>query len=289
VPDYQILAADFRATLAAARGQAALIATSPPYPSGARTCYGQLEWQDYQDLGDAVKNALLPGGHCLLNLSAPVRQMREGHGTERDPMPFRVLLDWIDRVGLTCPDVLAFGRMGVPGVFPGFRQDWEPLLWFRRPGAALPIHQKRLKVKVRPYGTATSARNAGGKLVKAKRKIQDERLPGTLWNYGPIGGNKSGDLPLEDQNHPASWPYKLAADIVACFSDVGDLVIDPFLGGGTTLCAACDGTRRFLGGDLSAEWALKSAELAKVRYSQGSLFPAPGNAPARHAQPSCPD
>ena len=53
-----------------------------------------------------MKQALLPGGHCLLNISAPVRQLREGHGTERDMLPFRLLLDWADRVGLTVPDTL---------------------------------------------------------------------------------------------------------------------------------------------------------------------------------------
>jgi len=275
MPDYQILAADFRATLAAANGQAALIATSPPYPSGARTCYGQLKWQDYQDLGDAVKAALLPGGHCLLNLSAPVRQMRDGHGTERDPMPFRVLLDWIDRVGLTAPDTLAFGRQGWPGIFPGrFRCDWEPLLWFRRPGTPLPIHVDRLWVPTDSYRSPCSGREPGGEIVRTKerRTVEAGRNPGTYWGYGPVGGQQTGDLDLEAQGHPARWPYKLAADIVACFSGVGDLVIDPFLGGGTTLCTACDGDRRFLGGDLSPEWALKSAELAKRRYSQQSLF-----------------
>ncbi len=92
-----------------------------------------------------------------------------------------------------------------------------------------------------------------------------------MWGYGVVGSTSMGDADLEAQNHPARWPYRLAADIVACFSDIGDLVCDPFVGGGTTLCAACDGDRRFIGGDLKKEWAGKSLELADRRYSQMTI------------------
>lgn len=275
--DWRVYCEDFRETLAAVEGEADLIATSPPYPSNARTCYGSLDWQDYQALGDAVFAALKPGAHCLLNISAPVRQLRDGHGTERDLLPFRLLLDWADRVGLTVPDTLVFGRMGLPGASPcGFRNDWEPLLWFRRPGNALPIFKSRVKLKAAPLtkGGAKSRRNQDGSL--SKQGDWRSSMPalvdrGNRWEYGPVGGGQTGDLDLEAQNHPARWPYRLAADIVACFSDVGDLVVDPFLGGGTTLCAACDGERRFVGGDLAEEWAGKSRELAERRYSQMRL------------------
>lgn len=274
---WTVLRADFRDTLAAAEGKAALIAMSPPYPD-ARTCYGSLEWEDYQALGDAVLEALLPGGHCLLNISAPVRQLREGHGTERDLLPFRLLLDWADRVGLTVPDDLCFGRRGFPGTFPGrFRRDHEPLWWFRRPGDPLALHSDRLKKIVKRSGKTpenhTSCVLTDGSIHRrfSASRYPDEVERGTLWDYENVGGHGMGDRDLEAQNHPARWPYRLAADIVACFSDVGDLVVDPFLGGGTTLCAACDGDRRFLGGDLAEEWAEKSRELASRRYAQLSL------------------
>lgn len=273
---YTIRCADFRDTLAEIEGQADLIATSPPYPD-ARTCYGSLEWEDYQALGDSVLRALKPGAHCLLNLAAPVRQLRDGHGTERDPMPWRVMLDWIDRVGLTCPDTIAYGRGGVPGKFPGFRCDWEPLLWFRRPGPPRPIFKQRLAEKS-PWGVmrkrvaSKGGRKDSGEKARASGTIitSGERLPGSFWGYGAVGKAEASAV-FDKQNHPARWPYRLAADIVACFSDAGDLVVDPFLGGGTTLCAACDGERRFYGGDLAEEWAAKSRALADARYSQMRL------------------
>lgn len=267
---YAILNADFRDTLAAARGAggAHLVATSPPYPD-ARTCYEGLKWEDYQALGDAVLDALVPGGHCLLNLGSPVRQLRDGHGTERNPLPYRVMLDWIDRVGLTCPDVLVFGRDGLPGEYLGrFRSDHEPLFWFRRPGETWQLDKPNDRTA--PYRMSASARERNGSLKGPTNgnAILSGRTRGTVWGYGSVGHGQTGDGDIGAQGHPARWPYRLAADIVKCFTAPGDLVVDPFLGGGTTLCAACDTRRRFIGGDLDGQWAARSQELADNRYSQ---------------------
>lgn len=131
----QIIRADFAVTLrqVADMGGTDLILMSPPY-ADARTYGADVSWsmEDYQRLGDAVKPALKPGGHCLMVLDAPVRKWREGYGTERGFLPWQVMLDWAMRVGLRVPDRLAYARLGIPGAYNGrFRNDWEPLLWFQ--------------------------------------------------------------------------------------------------------------------------------------------------------------
>src|SRR5258708_478703 len=94
---YCLLQAAFHTTLAAARsvGGADLILMSPPY-CDARTYDNAVSWtfEDYQRLGDATASALKPGGHCLMVLDAPVRQWRQGIGSERSFMPWKVMLDW---------------------------------------------------------------------------------------------------------------------------------------------------------------------------------------------------
>ncbi|MCP3961317.1 MAG: site-specific DNA-methyltransferase [bacterium] len=276
--DYAVLCADFRETLsrAEAMGGADLIATSPPYPEDARTCYPGLTWQDYQDLGDHVFRALKPGAHALINISAPVRQLREGHGTERDLTPYRLLLDWADRAGLTVPDTIAATRRGAPFAYRGrFRNDWEPVIWFRKPGDPAPIFRDRLKrplAKTIKAGKIRNYRHPDGSITPARtaKDITHADI-GNLWEYWAVGGSQVGDSQVEALAHPSRWPYRLAADIVACFSDVGDLVVDPFLGGATTLCAACDGERRFFGGDIEQKWVDESLSLARDRYAQQRL------------------
>ena len=61
--------------------------------------------------------------------------------------------------------------------------------------------------------------------------------------------------------HPAPFPEKLAADHIASWSNTGDLVLDPFLGSGTTGKMAVLAGRNFMGCDISQEYV----DMAKAR------------------------
>ena len=54
--------------------------------------------------------------------------------------------------------------------------------------------------------------------------------------------------------HPTQKPEDLFADLVLKHSNEGDLVIDPFLGSGTTALAATKQGRKFLGCDIDANY-----------------------------------
>ena len=279
--------ADYRETLrlAAEQGGCDLVATSPPY-CDARTYGAGVSWgdADYAALGDAVWDALKPGGHALINVDAPVRDWtRDGRGTERGMHPWRLMLDWHDRIGFRAPDRLAFGRMGGPGEYLGrFRNDWEPLLWFQKPGAAGYFDKSSLvQPAVRTFvGVMCVASTKDGQRVRActgKNAGEGLRHRGTLWNYGHIGHAHSGAPDIEAADHPARWPYRLADDIVRCFCPVGGLVCDPFLGAGTTAAAAIANGRRFIGGDLYARndgraWIDIAADILTERQRQQILF-----------------
>lgn len=49
------------------------------------------------------------------------------------------------------------------------------------------------------------------------------------------------------EKHPAPLPLSLAADHIASWSNLGDVVFDPFLGSGTTGVAAVQSGRKFIG------------------------------------------
>ena len=54
--------------------------------------------------------------------------------------------------------------------------------------------------------------------------------------------------------HPAPFPLELPTRCIKLFSYVGDLVLDPFLGSGTTLVSAHDAQRRGVGIDIDPEY-----------------------------------
>ena len=285
--DWTLLHAGYEDTLAeAARsGGADLIAFSPPY-CDARTYGADVSWTDadYACLGDHVFAALKPGGHALVNVDAPVREWRPGFGTERGFHPWRLMLDWAERVGFRVPDRLAFGRHGLPGAYAGrFRNDWEPLLWFQRPGDNGFMDRWAL-IKNGSCGRYAGqvGRNASqdGWVSRAYTgQAADGGLKhqGTFWNLGSCGNGHTGAPEIEAEDHPARWPYRLARDLVLCFSPPGGLVVDPFVGAGTTGKAAIDNGRRFIGGDLyfnpkGEPWASVAHRILLGATAQPSLF-----------------
>lgn len=70
----------------------------------------------------------------------------------------------------------------------------------------------------------------------------------------------------EKTDHPTQKPEELLRKIVLASSNAGDLVIDPFVGSGTTVVVAEQLRRRWLGCDISPEycdWAAKRIELVE--------------------------
>ncbi len=68
--------------------------------------------------------------------------------------------------------------------------------------------------------------------------------------------------------HPATFPISLAKRVIELFTHKGELVLDPFVGSGTTLVAAKDINRNAVGFDLQQKYI----DLCEQRLSQESLF-----------------
>jgi site-specific DNA-methyltransferase (adenine-specific) len=77
--------------------------------------------------------------------------------------------------------------------------------------------------------------------------------------------------------HPTTKPLSLMLELVADFTEPGDLILDPFAGSGTTGVAALMLGRRFIGWERDSEYhAIATRRLngdeAKPRKEQPSLF-----------------
>ncbi|MEM3510854.1 MAG: DNA methyltransferase [Nitrososphaerales archaeon] len=73
---------------------------------------------------------------------------------------------------------------------------------------------------------------------------------------------------IRDKNvHPAVFPIGLPKRCIQLFTHEGELVLDPFVGTGTTLVAAMDLNRNAVGFDLKKEYV----ELANSRVAQAKL------------------
>lgn len=68
--------------------------------------------------------------------------------------------------------------------------------------------------------------------------------------------------------HPATYPISLAKKCIELFTHRGELVIDPFVGSGTTLIAARDTNRNAVGFDLNEKYV----KFCETRLSQQLIF-----------------
>lgn len=89
--------------------------------------------------------------------------------------------------------------------------------------------------------------NCYGKFEAAPTTISDEKYPGTILQF-PKGHSK------EDWLHPTAKPIPLLAYLIRTYSNEGDLVLDNFAGSGSTLIAAIEEKRDWIGMELSDKY-----------------------------------
>jgi site-specific DNA-methyltransferase (adenine-specific) len=94
------------------------------------------------------------------------------------------------------------------------------------------------------------------------------------------------EIPAESATrvgHPAPFPVELAARLIELYSYRGDLILDPFVGSGTTAVAALRTDRHYVGYDLDQSY-IRAAEVRldeerQRRLSSESQLPMPIEGP----------
>ena len=82
-------------------------------------------------------------------------------------------------------------------------------------------------------------------------KIKDYKIKSNVWEYAIGSGVSKDKIAFK---HPAIFPEQLANDHIISWSNEGDLVLDPFIGSGTTAKMALLNNRNFIGFELSQEY-----------------------------------
>ena len=88
------------------------------------------------------------------------------------------------------------------------------------------------------------------------------------WNGGGAPGVWTHVVERSGRVHPTQKPLHLLTELVGQFTDAGDVVLDPFMGSGTTLRAAKDLGRAAIGIEMDERYC----EAAARRLSQQVLF-----------------
>lgn len=93
---------------------------------------------------------------------------------------------------------------------------------------------------------------------------RDEFMAATLsiWEIGAESAKRVG--------HPAPFPVALAERVIRLYSYVDDVVLDPFMGSGTTAVAAVQNRRHYVGFDISEEYCTLATTRIHAAQCQNS-------------------
>lgn len=220
-----------------------LTVTSPPYDS--LRLYHGYSW-DFQALAPQLYRVTKPGGAVVWVVADATVDGSET-GTS-----FRQALGFMG-VGFKLHDTMIYriAGTGAKGSNYAYWQEFEYMFVFSK---GRPTTVNRLKDRVNAtVGMKTwksdklEAQSTGRQHRGEVRELYGIR--GNVWEYlvGWFGGDDTTE-------HSAPFPEKLAEDHILSWSNPGDVILDPFVGSGTTPKMAIKHGRRFIGVDISQEY-----------------------------------
>ena len=220
---------------------------SPPYDN-VRDYKGGWSF-DYPTLGKHLYRVTKDGGMCAVVIGDGTKDFAKSLTT------FRLALDWCDNAGWRLFENCIYYRDGNPGAWwkQRFRVDHEYVLLFLKGAKPKTFNKEPLMVPSKHagkmYGGTDRLTNGEVRQIVPK-EVNPMKCRGTVWRYSTsnIEGNRT------KLQHPATFPDKLAEDLILCFSEPGDLVLDPTMGSGTTCVMSARNQRRYLGIDISEEY-----------------------------------
>lgn len=242
-------------------GSVDLCVTSPPYgdlivydggrlPTGAR----YADW--LLPVVQEVDRILIPGGVLALNLNGQGESTFPEEVIHRIPRETELVLH--ERVAWVKTNAIPVGHRG-SHLIP----EWEPI-WVFRKGSAL-AYFGRDDIR-RPYSEVTVRRAERGNLHRGKHgnhryqahPYVREDKPEFLNPLGRDAANVIFAAPEQSPKypHPARFPEEIPAFFIAAYCPAGGLVLDPFVGSGTTCAMAMKLGRHSIGIDRNPgyEW-----------------------------------
>jgi len=219
-----------------------LVVTSPPY--NASKAYDEdLSLTEYlsmlHDVFAECYRVLAPGGRMVVNVAnlgrKPYIPLTSHVNLIMHDIGFmhrgEVIWDKSASAGSSC----AWGSFQSASN-PCLRDIHEYLLMFSKGDYKLP---------------RTKAERADGRIdtIGKEEFIQQTK---SIWSFATESAKRV--------NHPAPFPVELPKRCIEMFTFVGDVVLDPFLGSGTTAVAAKMTGRKYVGCDLSAEYCAIAEE-----------------------------
>ena len=247
-----------------------LIITSPPYAERRNGTYGGIHPNKYVNwflpISEQLLQVLKPNGSFILNIK---EHCRNG---ERETYVLELILALKEQGWFWIEEYCWYKKNSYPGKWPNrFRDNWERCLHFTK-SKKFKMYQDAVKVPIGDWAKprfksmskndfvryTSGTRSKFGRNVSNwlnKRKVYPHNVlvfeeehymePTTLIHLATECSNR---------NHSAAFPIELPTWFIRLFTQKGDVVLDPFIGIGTTAISAKLLERRYIGIENSEEY-----------------------------------
>lgn len=102
--------------------------------------------------------------------------------------------------------------------------------------------------------------------------IDRKKLSSEEWKEWGLRGIWYVNSVRANDDHEAKFPIELAERVIRLFSDAGDIVLDPFMGSGTTAIAAINHDRNYIGIEKEFEYVELAKKNIEFSHRQTKLF-----------------
>ena len=252
-----------------------LIVTSPPYADKRKKVYSTIPSDKYVEwflpISSELKRILKDSGSFVLNIK------EKAENGERNTYVIELILEMKKQGWRWVEEYIWHKKNCYPGKWPNrFRDAWERCLHFTKQ-KKFKMFQKAVMI---PIGDWVEERL---KNLSEKDKIRFESM-----SKSGFGKNISNWLNRDkvyptnvlylatecsNKRHSATFPVALPSWFIKLFTQEGDVVLDPFIGSGTTAVACLQLNRRYIGIEIKEEYCNLAMERFKNEVNH-NLFSA---------------
>lgn len=233
-----------------------LVVTSPPYADNRKETYGGIPVNGYVEwflpISEQIFRVLKPDGSFILNIKERVVN------GERGTYVYKLVMDMRNQGWLWTEEYIWNKKNTYPGKWPNrFRDLWEHCYHFTK-SKRFRMYQDEVRIPVGDWSKKRLAKLSETDKIRDVSRTKsgfgknishwvdrDLVYPGNVLYLATESSNK---------NHSAAFPIELPTWFIKLFTEVGDVILDPFIGSGTTGVAALRSGRHFVGIESNDEY-----------------------------------
>lgn len=244
-----------------------LIVTSPPYADARKKTYGGVKVDEYVEwflpYAEEMKRVLTDDGSFILNIKEKVVN------GERHTYVMELVIALRKMGWLFTEEYMWHKTTTTPGKWPNrFRDLWEHCYHFTK-NKKFVMNQDDVKVPIGDW-SKTRLKNLSDNDKKRNESANGSGYGRKVDNW--VGkdmvypGNVlHGASETSNTGHSASFPVWLPEWFIKLFSHEGDIVLDPFMGSGSTAIASLNLGRNAVGFELLEKYAGLSVDRVNMK------------------------